>query len=95
MEEGRPRELQSGQPHLKLWEDDGGNPPRKYFLTHEGQESDWERSTWVYKEEIRLNQPDIDFSREVTSLINDGRAVDIVYLRFIKAFDTVSHYIPF
>lgn len=32
----------------------------------------------------------IDFSREVTSLINDGRAVHIVYLKFIKAFGTVS-----
>lgn len=58
MEERRPRELQSGQSHLNLWEDDGGNPPGKYFLTHEGQECDWERSAWAYKEEIMLNQPD-------------------------------------
>ncbi|PKU48766.1 rna-directed dna polymerase from mobile element jockey- hypothetical protein [Limosa lapponica baueri] len=33
----------------------------------------------------------INFSDETTGLVNEGRAVDIVYLDFIKAFDTVLH----
>ena len=30
----------------------------------------------------------------VTRLVDEGKAVDVVYLDFSKAFDTVSHSIP-
>ncbi|XP_064918707.1 ubiquitin-conjugating enzyme E2 K isoform X1 [Columba livia] len=33
----------------------------------------------------------IDFYEDITRWIDDGRAVDVVYLDFSKAFDTVSH----
>ncbi|KAK4824713.1 hypothetical protein QYF61_017939 [Mycteria americana] len=33
----------------------------------------------------------INFYNETTGLVDEGRAVDIVYLDFSKAFDTVSH----
>ena len=33
----------------------------------------------------------ITFYDETTGLVDEGRAVDIVYLDFHKAFDTVSH----
>ena len=33
----------------------------------------------------------INFYDEMTGLADEGRAVDIVYLDFSKAFDTVSH----
>ncbi|PKU38678.1 rna-directed dna polymerase from mobile element jockey- hypothetical protein [Limosa lapponica baueri] len=33
----------------------------------------------------------IDFYDEMTGWIDEGRTVDIVYLDFSKAFDTVSH----
>lgn len=36
----------------------------------------------------------ISFYNDMTSLMDEGRAVDIVYLDFSKAFDTVSHKIP-
>ena len=36
----------------------------------------------------------ISFYHTVTCLVDGGKAVDIVYLDFIKAFDTVSHSIP-
>lgn len=32
----------------------------------------------------------INFCDEVTGLVDEGRAVDVVYLDFSKAFDTVS-----
>lgn len=31
------------------------------------------------------------FSNEISGLLNEGRAMDIVYLEFRKAFDTVLH----
>ena len=36
----------------------------------------------------------IAFYEEVTRWIDDGKAVDVVYLDFSRAFDTVSHSIP-
>ena len=36
----------------------------------------------------------IAFYEEVTRWIDDGKAVDVVYLDFSRAFDTVSHGIP-
>ena len=33
----------------------------------------------------------IDFYNDVNSLVAEGRAVDIVYLDFRKAFETVLH----
>lgn len=36
----------------------------------------------------------VAFYEEVTRWIDDGKAVDVVYLDFSRAFDTVSHSIP-
>ena len=36
----------------------------------------------------------ISFYDLVTRLMDEGKAVDVVYLDFSKAFDTVSHSIP-
>ena len=36
----------------------------------------------------------VAFDEEVTWCIDDGKAVDVVYLDFSRAFDTVSHGIP-
>ena len=33
----------------------------------------------------------ISFCDQVTCLVDEGKAVDVVYLDFSKAFDTVSH----
>ncbi|KAK4823249.1 hypothetical protein QYF61_000216 [Mycteria americana] len=36
----------------------------------------------------------IPFYEQVTHLVDEGKAVDVVYIDFSKAFDTVSHSIP-
>jgi len=33
----------------------------------------------------------ISFCEQVTRLVDEGKAVDVIYLDFSKAFDTVSH----
>jgi len=42
------------------------------------------------KGKILLNQPD-SLLQSDDSLVDEGRAVDFVYLYFSKAFDTISH----
>jgi len=37
-----------------------------------------------------LNQPDLIHDKK-TQLVDEGKAVDVVYLDFSKAFDSVSH----
>jgi len=36
----------------------------------------------------------ISFYDQVTQLLDEGKAVDVIYLEFSKAFDTVAHSIP-
>ncbi|GAB0208584.1 mitochondrial enolase superfamily member 1 [Grus japonensis] len=51
----------------------------------------WEWSTWIHQGEIMPDQSDIAFYDDMTGWVDEGRAVDVVYLDFSKAFDKVSH----
>ncbi|GAB0192621.1 mitochondrial enolase superfamily member 1 [Grus japonensis] len=89
-QEEEPRELQTSQPHLSPWESNGAANPGKHFQAHE------------IKKITRTNQHEltkgkscsinlINFYVEVIGLVEEGRAVDLVYLDFSKTDDTVSH----
>ena len=45
---------------------------------------------WVYERQSCLPNL-ISFYDEVTHLVDEGTAVDVIYLDFNKAFDSVSH----
>jgi len=57
----------------------GARTPGNHLQIQEGQGGDWKQSTWIYKWEIILKQPDC-FHSEVTSLVDEYRAVYIVTL---------------
>ncbi|KAK4827964.1 hypothetical protein QYF61_022666 [Mycteria americana] len=63
-------------------EGDGTANPRNHFQAHEGQES--------HQREVMLYQLD-KLDNEMTGPVDEGRAVDSVYMDFSKAFDVISH----
>lgn len=48
---------------------------------------------WFMKGKLCLTNQ-AGFYNEVTSLVDEEKAVDIVYLKFSKTFDTISHTSP-
>ncbi|KAK4814187.1 hypothetical protein QYF61_011910 [Mycteria americana] len=46
------------------------------------------KNSWKEDPELQACQPDLD---QVTQQVDEGKAVDVTYLDFSKAFDTVSH----
>lgn len=57
---------------------------KKGFQTHKRQEGGF-----MQRKTCLTNL--VDICKELTGLVNDRRAADVVYLDFRKAFDTVSH----
>ena len=55
-----------------------------------GQLGDQDQTAWVHKGQVLLNNL-ISLCNEVTNLVDEGKAVDIVSLDFSKAFDAISH----
>ncbi|KAK4806997.1 hypothetical protein QYF61_000326 [Mycteria americana] len=86
-QERGPRELQAGQPPLDPCEGDGAANPGNRFQAREGQDRSSHHG--FTKGESCLTDL-ITFYDEMTGLVDEGGAADIVYLAFGKAFDTVS-----
>jgi len=65
-------------------------PPECAHWTCEGQPGDRAQPAWVHARQVLLTNL-ISFDDQETSLVDEGKAVDVVYLHFSKAFDTVPH----
>ncbi|KAK4830790.1 hypothetical protein QYF61_013623 [Mycteria americana] len=57
---------------------------------HVQANGDQAQPAWVQERQVLLDQPDLLYN-QVTRLVEEGKAVDVIYLDFSKAFDTVSH----
>ena len=68
-----------------VWDGDGEDPPGNNVQTLEWQECDREKSSWIVKQ-ISCLAKLIAFYNEVASLVDEGRAVDVVYLDISNAF---------
>jgi len=73
-EEG-PREPQAGQPHLDLWENDGATNSENHFQDKNIIRSNQHGGT---KRKSCLTNM-IDFYSEMTGLVDQGIAADIIY----------------
>ncbi|PKU47497.1 rna-directed dna polymerase from mobile element jockey-like [Limosa lapponica baueri] len=64
-----------------------------FKLNYENVQDNHVQSAWLMKGRFSLTNL-ISFYDKVTHLVDEGKAVDIVYVDFSKAFDTISHSIP-
>jgi len=85
-QEGGPRELQAGQPHLHPWKE------IMEVIIKQVEENMVIRSSQhgFIKGKSCLTIL-ISFNDGMTSWVDEGGNVEVVYLDFSKAFDTVSH----
>lgn len=82
-------ELQVDQLQLNPRKGDRATHLGNYFQTHERQKDDWEWPAWNCDGKITFNRHTVQIRWD--SLVDEGRAVDFVYLYFSNAF--VSHHI--
>jgi len=88
--EGGPRELQAHQPHLVPWAGDGA-ANLGAIARHMVDEKIIRSSQHGFTKGKSCLSSLINFYSEKAGLVDEGRAVDIVYLDSSKAFVYVSH----
>jgi len=90
-QEGGPRELQASQPHLSPWEGDGAVNSGNHFPDTFHKDTKVIRSSQHgFTKGMSCLTRLINFYGKMTGLVDEGRAVDSVYLDFSKASNTVS-----
>ena len=54
------------------------------------QQGDQDLPAWIHERQVLLTNV-ISFYDRVICLVDEGKTVDVVYMDFCKAFDTISH----
>lgn len=80
---------QAGQPHFSPWENHAVSPLRAICGHTEKKKAIGSNQCEFTKDKTSLNNL-IAFYDKMTGFMNEGRAVDVIYLCFIKAFDIMS-----
>ncbi|GAB0179547.1 mitochondrial enolase superfamily member 1 [Grus japonensis] len=83
------REVQACQSDVSAGEGYGADHLECHHVACTGQPGDQAQSAWVHERSCLTNL--ISFYDKVTHLVDERKAVDVVYLDFSKTFDTVSH----
>lgn len=62
----------------------GANPLVSCVQAHKGEDSDWEKTSWIYQVQILLDQNLVAFCDAMIGFEDKGRGVDVIYLHFGK-----------
>ncbi|CAM5142384.1 unnamed protein product, partial [Natator depressus] len=84
-------ELQASQPHLSLWKSHGTGPQGINFEALRGEEKVIRNSQHGFTKSKSCPIYLIAFYDEITGSVDEGKAANMFFLDFSKAFDTVSH----
>lgn len=82
-QKGSSEDLQEVQLCFGSREDSGRNHLGNHFQVHRIRMWEQQSSSFIYL---------VAFSNKMARYVDDERAVDIVYLKFIKTFDSLTHH---
>ena len=91
MKEGEPGGLEATEHHICIGEDHGIDPSGIHVKAHEGRAADLSQSGFTKGRPCLTNL--VVFSDGVTTLVDKGKATDVIYLDLCKAFGMVLHHI--
>lgn len=86
-------ELQVGEPQVCDWEEQGMNPPGRYFKENEEWTSDPKQSAWLHSGQIMPDQSGgLLWQTENTSVAQGSPTDVVIFLDFCKASDMLPQH---
>ncbi|CAM4534454.1 unnamed protein product [Lepidochelys kempii] len=82
---------QTSQPHLSPWKNHGAGILKESILKHLHERKVIRNSQHGFTKGRSCLTNLIAFYDEITGSVDEGKAVDVLFLDFSKAFDTISH----